>query len=151
MMCIHTLSYKLLFWTTPLCRGGIRCHHVSCGPVPHILAEVSFDAVMCPSALDLASLMRWALVLPRVTWLWALSFWEGSSGAAICPTARDSAFLKGELLCCHVSHGPWRAVNHRNKEKLSCPRHAARLACFQGTLVRYWSAYRRACRYSVAP
>jgi hypothetical protein len=32
--------------------------------------------------------------------------------------------MRGELCCCHVSHGPRRAVDHRNKERLSCPSHA---------------------------
>jgi hypothetical protein len=30
---------------------------------------------------------------------------EVSSSAATCPTAQGSAFLRGELRCCHVSHG----------------------------------------------
>jgi hypothetical protein len=68
----------------------------------------------------------------------------------MCPMARGSAILRGELQCCHVSHGPRRAVHHRNKERLSCPRHTGRLACFQGTLMHYWSACRRAGRYSAS-
>jgi hypothetical protein len=68
----------------------------------------------------------------------------------MCTTARGSAFLRGELRCCHVSHSPRRAVKHRNKESLSCPRYAARLTYFQGTLVRYQSICRRAVRYSAS-
>jgi hypothetical protein len=67
-------------------------------------------------------------------------FAEVSSGTATCPMAPGSAFLKGELRRCHMSHGLQQAVDHMNKKRLSCPRHAARLACFQGTLVRYRSA-----------
>jgi hypothetical protein len=63
-----------------------------------------------------------------------------SSGAATCPMAPGSASPRGELWCCHVPHGPQRAVDHRNKERPSCPRHAARLACFQSTLTRYRDA-----------
>jgi hypothetical protein len=58
-------------------------------------------------------------VLSRVSWLRAL------------PS------LRGELRCCHVPHGTQRAVDHRNKERPSCPRHAARLACFQGLLYAF--------------
>jgi hypothetical protein len=35
--------------------------------------------------------------------------------------APGSAFLREELRCSHVSHGPRRAVDHRKKERLSCP------------------------------
>jgi hypothetical protein len=128
-------------------------------------------------ASDHTSLQRWAPAPPRVPqprtsapcWgeLWrchvSLSSKlclpdEVSSGAATCPMAPGSASLRGELRCRHVSHDPRRAVDHRNKERLSCPSHAARLACFQGTLVRYRGACkicmplqcRSTCRYSVA-
>jgi hypothetical protein len=37
---------------------------------------------------------------------------------ATCPTARGSAFPRGELRCCHVSHGPRWVVDHMNKEQL---------------------------------
>jgi hypothetical protein len=36
--------------------------------------------------------------------------------------------------CCYVPHGPQRAVDHRNKERPSCPRHTARFICFQRLL-----------------
>jgi hypothetical protein len=57
-----------------------------------------------------------------------------SSGAATCPMFSGSASPNGELWCYHVPHGLQRAVDHRNKERPSCPRHAARFACFQGLL-----------------
>jgi hypothetical protein len=44
-------------------------------------------AVMCHAALDLASLSRWAPVLPRVLQLWT------------------SHLRQGKLRRCHVSHG----------------------------------------------
>jgi hypothetical protein len=52
----------------------------------------------------------------------------------MCPMAPGSAFLRGELRCCHVSHGPVRLWTIGIK-KGSRPRHVARLTCFQGTLV----------------
>jgi hypothetical protein len=39
---------------------------------------------------------------------------------------------------------PQRAVDHRNKEGSSCPRHAAGLACVQSTVACYRGAY-KAC------
>jgi hypothetical protein len=90
--------------------------------------------------LKLCFLKRGAPVLLHVPRLRALPSWEESSGAATYPTARGSAFLRWELRCYHVLHDPQWAVDHRNKEMLSCPRHADRLACFQDTLVRYRSA-----------
>jgi hypothetical protein len=38
-------------------RASTRCH-ISCSFEPHLLAEVGSDAVMCPMALDLTSLLR---------------------------------------------------------------------------------------------
>jgi hypothetical protein len=117
---------------------------MSHGPWPRLLAKLSSNAATCFSALDLTSLQRWTLALPRVPWLWALPPREESSGphlptevgsgTAMCPMAPGSASLKGELQCFHVPHGPQRAVDHRNKERPSYPRHAARHTCFQGLL-----------------
>jgi hypothetical protein len=118
-------------------------------------------AVTCPVALDPASLLRWTSVLPRVPQLrtpppcWGeLQRWhvpldfgpcflasEGS-GAATCLMAPDSASTRRELRCCHVSHDSQWTVLHKNKERLSCPRHVARLAYSQGTLM----CYRGACK-----
>jgi hypothetical protein len=44
--------------TTPPCRGRLRRRHVSRGPGPRLLVEVSSGAVMCPSAPDLVSLTK---------------------------------------------------------------------------------------------
>jgi hypothetical protein len=87
---------------------------------PRLLAEVSSDAVTCPSVPDLLA--------------------EVSSDAAMCPMASGSTFLRGKLWCYHMSHGPRRDMDHRNKERLSCSRHTARLTCFHGALVHYRSA-----------
>jgi hypothetical protein len=57
-----------------------------------------------------------------------------SFGAAICLIASGSASLREELRCCYVPHAPQRAVDHRNKERSSCPRHTARFICFQRLL-----------------
>jgi hypothetical protein len=99
-------------------------------------------------------------VLSRVPWLRALSLQEESSGAATCSSAPDLASLsrwsptlpcgpglaspREELRCCHVLHGPQHAVDHRNKERSSCFRHAAGLSCVQSTVFCYWGAY-KAC------
>jgi hypothetical protein len=123
--------------------GRVSTHcHVSCSLGSHLPAEVGSGAITCHAALDLVSVLRWAPMLPRVPRLRSLPFWEVSSSVATCPMALGSAFLRGDLRCCHVSHGPRRAVDHRNKERLSCPKHAASLTCFHGTLVRYRSAYK---------
>jgi hypothetical protein len=131
---------------------------VSRGPGPHLLAELSSGATTCSSALDLASLSRWAPTLPRVPWLRALPPKEESSGAATCSSAPDLASLprwaltlprgpglassRGELWCCHVPHDLQRAVDHRNKERSSCPSHVAGLTCVQSTA----ACYRGACK-----
>jgi hypothetical protein len=136
---------------------------VTRGPGPRLLAELSSSAATCSSALDLASLPRWAPALPRFPWLRALPPIEESSGAAMCSSAlgltsllRWSSALprspglaspRGELRCCHVPHGPQRAVDHRNKEGPSCPRHAAGLACVQSTVACYQGAC-KACEHA---
>jgi hypothetical protein len=71
-VCFHPLPHTLWLRTLPPCQGGLRACHVSLGPGPRLPTEVSYEATMCPSALDLASLWRWAPVLPCVPWLWAL-------------------------------------------------------------------------------
>jgi hypothetical protein len=98
----------------------MRCH-ASCSFGPHLYTEVGSGAAMCSSALDLASLPRWAPTLPRGPGL---------------------ASPRGELQCCHVPHGPQRAVDHRNKEMPSCPRHVAGLACVQSM----GACYQGACK-----
>jgi hypothetical protein len=155
LRCASVLPCVPQLWTLPPYWGALWRCHVSLSFRSYLLTEVRSGAVMCPSVSDLVSLSRWAPVLSRITWLRTLLYWEGSSGTATCPTARGSAFLRGELQCYHVSHGSElclpergalvlprvprsrRAVNHRNKEMLSCPSHVARLTCFQGTLMRY--------------
>jgi hypothetical protein len=98
---------------------------MSRGLGPRLLAELSSDAAMCSLASDLASLPRWAAVLPCVPWPRAslpcyvelrrcyvfLSFepclpTEVGSGADICPMAPGSISPRGELWCCHVPHAP---------------------------------------------
>jgi hypothetical protein len=131
---------------------------VARGPGPRLLAELSSGVAMHSSAPDLASLPRWAPVLPCVPWLRALPPREQSSGAVTCSSAPDLASLprwaptlphgpslassRGELRCCHVPHGPQRAIDHKNKEGPSCPSHASGLACVQSTVV----CYRGACK-----
>jgi hypothetical protein len=85
-MWAPTLPRVLWPRTSSPCQCGIRRYHVSRGPGPHLLAEVSFAVAMCPSAPGLASLSRWALALPHVLWLWALPPRGESSGAATAPS-----------------------------------------------------------------
>jgi hypothetical protein len=120
--------------------------------------EESSGAAMCSSTPDLASLPRWAPVLPRG--LGPRLPKRRASALPCVPQLRTSPPYQGGLWRCHVSHGsglclperrapvlprtpqPQRAVDHRNKERSSCPRHAAGLACFQSTL----ACYRGACK-----
>jgi hypothetical protein len=129
-------TYPVALDLTP-CRGGLRCYHVSRGPRPCLPTEVGSGATTCPAAPYLTSLLRWAPTLPCV------------------PQLRSSLPCRGGLRHFHLSHGsgiflpkgrapmlpcvprPQWAVDHRNKERLSCPRHATRLACFRGKYVHY--------------
>jgi hypothetical protein len=73
-------------WTSLPCRGELRCCHVSHGPGPSLLTEVSSDAATCPIAPGSASL-RWGPTLPRVPLLRVLLPQGESSGATTSPTA----------------------------------------------------------------
>jgi hypothetical protein len=48
------------------CRGGLQCCHMSYSSEPLLPIEAGSDATMCPAAPHLASLLRWAMVLPHV-------------------------------------------------------------------------------------
>jgi hypothetical protein len=61
------------------------CCHVSHSSEPCLLP----CAVMCPTALDPASLPRRAPVPPRVQQIWTHFLAEEGSGAATCPIALD--------------------------------------------------------------
>jgi hypothetical protein len=74
--------------------------------LPH--REESSGATTYSSAPDLASLPRWASMLPR---------------------GPNLASPRGELRCCHVPHGHQRVVDHRNKERPNCLRHTTELTC----------------------
>jgi hypothetical protein len=79
---------------SPPCLGELRCYHVSCGPGPHLLTELSSGDVTYSSTLDLASLPRHRLchvshgfglclpdrrapTLPCVPQLWTLPPYRG--------------------------------------------------------------------------
>jgi hypothetical protein len=79
--------------TSPPCRAEIRCRHVSRGPGPRLLTELSSGAATCSLAPDLASLSMWAPALPHIPWLRALPPREESSDAATCSSAPDLASL----------------------------------------------------------
>jgi hypothetical protein len=117
----------------------MRCH-IRCSFGPHLPAEVDSGATTCPAASDLASLLRRASTLPRVSQLrTSLPCWGGlwrfhvSHGSGLC-------FSEGRAPVLPRLPRPPAAMDHRNKERLSYPRHAARLTCFQGMFVRYRSA-----------
>jgi hypothetical protein len=90
------------------------------GTGPRLLVELSSSAATRSSALDLASLLRWAPALSRITWLWALPPRDESSDAATCSSTPDLTslpmwapalphgvgltFPRGELRCYHVPH-----------------------------------------------
>jgi hypothetical protein len=67
--CIHTLPRVLWLRISPPSWGGLRRCHVPYGSGPRLPAEVDSSAATCPMALDLASRLRWAPVLPRALWL----------------------------------------------------------------------------------
>jgi hypothetical protein len=114
-------------------------YHKRCIFGTYLPAEVDSGVATCPTTPDLASLPRRAPALPRI------------------PQLQTSLLYRGWLQCFHVSHGsglcfpdvralmlprlpqPQRAMDHMNKEMLSCSRHVARLTCFQGTFVCYRS------------
>jgi hypothetical protein len=113
----HAATQTVVLDHTSLQRWASKpCCHVSRGPGPHLLAELSSDGATCFSAPDLASLSRWAPTLPR-------------GPVLVSP--------RGELWCCHIPHVPQRAVDHRNKERHTCPRHVAGLACNQSAVACY--------------
>jgi hypothetical protein len=59
------------------------------GSGPCLPAEMGSGTVTCPMALDLASRLRWAPVLPRVPWLQIPPSTEVTSSAATCHMALD--------------------------------------------------------------
>jgi hypothetical protein len=86
--------------TSPPWRGELRSCHVSRCPRPRLLAEVSSGAATfsLPGPCLLA---------------------EVSSGATTCPIAPGSTSLRGELRCCHVSHGSVLCFPERGAPVLS--------------------------------
>jgi hypothetical protein len=106
------LSRVPRLWILPPCSGGLRRCHVSRGARSCVPAQDGSDAVMCPTALDPASLLRRALALPHVPRLWIMPPCLGGlrrchvsrgskscfpalegSGATTCPTAPGLASL----------------------------------------------------------
>jgi hypothetical protein len=148
-------------WTLPPCRCGLRCCHMFRGPGPCLLAKVSSDAATCPSTLDLASLLRWALTLPRVPWLRALPPRGGSSGATTCPMApsglwttgikRGLAALNTQLGSCvskvrsHVAEAPAGHADkrrHHNQQDVRTDRYSAAQQCSAAQLPTHGHGWR---------
>jgi hypothetical protein len=125
-------------------RASTRCH-VSCTFGPHLLVKVGSGTVTCPTAPDLASLLRRAPLPPRVPQLQTSPpCWGELRALPRVPRPRILPPCWGELRRCHVSlsSGPClldevssgavtcptapssaflRGARH------SCPWHAARL------------------------
>jgi hypothetical protein len=77
--------------------------------------EVGSGAVTCAMSLDLASQLKWDLMLPYVLWI------------------RTSPLGWGGLRCCLVSHSSLRVTCFKHKEKPSRPACVASHACSQRT------------------
>jgi hypothetical protein len=149
--------------TLPLCWGGLRCRHVSCGPEPYLPAGVVSGAATCPVAPDPASLLGWAPVPSRVMRPQTLPpCWGGlrchhvscgpepylpagvGSGATTCPTAPDPSSLLGWALApprVHSRYGPWTS---RVKEIVAGPVVHLRLAHSPGAHERGFPRRRHA-------
>jgi hypothetical protein len=131
---------------------------VSYGPRPRLLAELSSGAAICSSALDLTSPAEVgfdavtchvapASASPRGDFRRCHVFLnsgphlpvEVGSGAVMWPRPRLPERRAPVLPC---TPWPQRAVNHRNKERSSCPRHIDGLVCVQSTV----PCYRGACK-----
>jgi hypothetical protein len=106
---------------------GFTCCHVSYSSGPHLPVKVGSDATMCPVAPDLASLSRWAPMLPcvpqlhtsppRCDGLWCCHMARCSGphlpikesfSTATCPTVPDTASLWGRVLA--LPHVSWLSV-----------------------------------------
>jgi hypothetical protein len=72
--------------TLPPCLGGLRRCHVLHGSGPRLLVWEGSGATTCPAALDHASLLRRAPMLPCAPWLWTLPPYLGG------------------FQCCHMPH-----------------------------------------------
>jgi hypothetical protein len=101
--------------TPPPSSGGLRCCHVTHNSGPCLLAREGSGAAMRPMALNFASRLERALVLPHV------------------PQLRTPPPSSGKLRCYHASRSTLRIVGNKNNN----PGHAARPACYRGRCVRY--------------
>jgi hypothetical protein len=100
------LSCALPLQILPLCLGGLRRCHVSCGMGPHLSAREGFDVVMCVEALDPASLLKRALVLLCVSWLWTLPpYLRGLHRCHMSPWLQNLPPCSGGFRYSHVPHG----------------------------------------------
>jgi hypothetical protein len=126
-------------------RASMR-YHVPYSFGPHLPAEVVSDAVTCPAALNLSSLPMWAPTPSRVPRPRTSPLCRGglqrfhmslSFGSRFLPRWAPTLPHVLWLRCCHVFHSPQRVMDHKNKERLSCPRHAGRLTCFRDQYPHY--------------
>jgi hypothetical protein len=117
-------------WTLAPYQGGLWHCHVPRGPGSRLPTEVSSGAATCLMASDLVSLSRWAPTLPRVPRPRTSPPCRGGARSCHVYMAPGPTSPRVKFRCCHMSHDPHRIVDRRNKERLSCPRHTANLACF---------------------
>jgi hypothetical protein len=144
MTCIHMLPHTLYLRTTPPCRGELRRCHVSRDFGPHLIAEESSDVATCPSAPDLASLLRWAPMVPRVPWLQALLPRGESSSATtslMAPSGLWTTGIKKDLAALVTQLGS-RVSKARScviEAPVRCACYSAALQCSTGLADHFWT------------
>jgi hypothetical protein len=136
--------------TPPPCSGGLWYCHVSHSSGPRLLAREGSSVAMCHD-FGPASLLRRAPVLPRAPRPRTLPPSTAPDPASLlrrapvlprAPRLRTLPPCSGGLQCCHTFRDSQRAAGLKNKERISWPTYAARLACFQDTLARYRGVYK---------
>jgi hypothetical protein len=97
MPCIPRL------WILPPCSGGLRRCHVFRGSRSCLPAREGSDTATCPTALDPASLLGRASMLPRVLQLYGPQPSRIKKGLDGLPMWQDSRVSKA---CTHVIETP---------------------------------------------
>jgi hypothetical protein len=100
--------------TPPPSSRGLRCCHVPRGSGPRLTAQEGSGTATCPAAMDPASLLGRALVLPHVPQLQTPPPCSGGSGAATCPAAPDPASHLGRALV--LPRATWLWTVHPSRE-----------------------------------
>jgi hypothetical protein len=103
--------------TMPLYLGGFRHCRVSQGSGSRLSAQACSSTATCLMTPDLTPPRGWAPGLPHIAWL------------------RNPPLHARGLWSPHAPHSSPQVIG-RNKERLSCNRHAAMLPCYRGTPTR---------------